>query len=152
MVGLIFYVLGAVGNFLPLLLWGFIESTLEEPPFNVDMNFTTSFFPLVFPFGIGFALTAGFSFWTWVTWDNINKGKYVAARTACLVLGIFGLGLAWLIGGIFLLMAYGKLGDVLREPQVTPTPTQPAGRICTQCGRPIAWDAKFCEHCGKELG
>lgn len=118
-----------------------------------DFDFTPGFFPFVFPMGVFLAVTVSFAVWSWITVQNIQAGKYANVQTATLVLGVFGIFFAWLIGGIFLLLAHGKIEDVIRSTQVAKVlpPTQPQGRICTNCGRPVAWEAKFCEHCGKEL-
>ncbi len=151
LVGLIFYVLGSVGWSFGMVGMGFAFFGSPSQMMG-DMEFTPGFFPFVFPMGVFLTLTAGFAIWSWITWDNIGKGKYAEARTATIILGIFGIFLAWLIGGIFLLLAYGKLGDVMRGTQVSQAPPQRTGRMCTHCGRPVGWDAKFCEHCSKELG
>ncbi|MEE9585443.1 MAG: zinc ribbon domain-containing protein [Nitrososphaerales archaeon] len=150
LVGFIFYVLSAVGTLIPMLFFGLFSGWLNEPPFNADIPFALGPLVLLF-FAIPLALNAGFAAWSWITVDNIGKGKYAEARTATLILGIFGIFLAWFIGGIFLLLAYGKLGDVIKGPQVSQAPPQRVGRMCTNCGRPVQWDAKFCEHCGKDL-
>jgi hypothetical protein len=154
LVGFVFYVLGLVGWIG--LMWFFFSflSVLRGPPFNVDLSgvpITFGFFPFVIPVGVFFALTAGFTVWSLVTMDNIGKGKYAEARTASLVLGIFGIFLAWIIGGIFLLLAYGRLGDAMRGTEVSRVPPQGAARICTNCGKPVGRDAKFCGHCGRQL-
>ena len=147
LVGFIFYALSAVGWLLPLGIFG---GLLNGPPFNADIPSNVGILVLLV-FAIPIALTAGFAAWSWITVDNIGKGKYAEAQTATIILGIFGIFLAWFIGGIFLLLAYGKLGDVIRGPQAAQAPPQRTGRMCTSCGRPVAWDAKFCEHCGKDL-
>jgi hypothetical protein len=150
LIGFIFYILGIIGNLIPILFFGFIVDWLNEPPFNADIPLEIS--PIIIMvFGIPLALTVGFSVWSWITVDNIEKGKYEEARTATIILGIFGIFLAWLIGGIFLFLSYGKLGDVIRGDKVIQSSTQSRGRICVKCGRPVSWDAKFCEHCGKDL-
>ncbi len=64
-------------------------------------------------------ITVGFSFWSWITLDKVRKGMYFEAQTSALVLDIFGLMFAWLIGGIFFLLAYSKIGDALKELNVT---------------------------------
>lgn len=153
LVGFIFYILSALGFLVPLIFFGIFTNWLNEPPFNANIPSGIGilmFFATVIPL----ALTVSFAAWTWITIDNIKKGKYAEARTATLILGIFGIFLAWLIGGIFLLLAYGKLGTAQEGPK-TPQAKEPlqqkTGRICVHCGKPIDWDAKFCEHCGKGL-
>jgi hypothetical protein len=150
LVGFIFYVLSAAGLAIALLFFGFITGWMNQPPFNADVPSALAPLSVIF-LGIPLALAAGFSTWSWITMDNIDKGKYVEARTATIILGIFGIFFAGLIGGIFLLLAYGKLGDVIRGSPAAVTPPQRTGRICPHCGRPITWDAKFCEHCGKKI-
>ncbi len=113
------------------------------------------FFPWVFPFGIFLALNVGLTVWSWTTLKDIDTGRYSQAQTASLILGILGL-FANIISGIFFLLAYSKLGSAIAYARVPPPSYQPAaspaaGRICVECGRPIAMDAKFCQHCGKEL-
>ncbi len=111
-------------------------------------------FPFIFPFGVFLALGVALSVWAWITMKDIEAGRYKEAQTASLVLGILGL-FGNLISGIFFLLAYSKLGHAIAYAQAPPSAYQPAapttGRICTECGRPIAMDAKFCPHCGKEL-
>ncbi len=155
LVGFIFYLLGFITNLIPLLIFLPLRGMMMGGgPFRnefADISFG-GFFPIVFPFGIFLALTAGFTVWSWITYDNIRKGKYAEARTATLILGTFGIFLAWLIGGILLILAYSKLGDVMKERQTAQVTQKPTGRMCPKCGRPIDWEAKFCEHCGKKLG
>jgi hypothetical protein len=151
LLGFIFYILGALGYLVIIIFFGIFSGWMRGLPDSPDISSNISVVILIFV-AVPFALNIGFSVWSWITYNNIGNGKYTEARTATIILGIFGLFLAWLIGGIFLLLAYGKLGDVMRGPQVIQTTTQREGRICTACGRPVKWDAKFCEHCGKDLG
>ena len=148
LVGLIFYILGTLGWLIPLSIFA---GVISYAPFNVNMPGNVGLIIFII-FGAFTALSVGFTVWCWITMDNISKGKYVDARTASLVLGIFGLVLGWVIGGIFMLLTYSELGEIL-SPNQTPTPqSQPTGRMCTGCGKPIKWDVKFCEHCGKQMG
>ena len=153
LVGFIFYIIGALTQLGFIAAGLVLGSILRQPPFNVgfDLPFATlGVLPLIFGAAV-FALTIGLTVWTWITMKNIGEGKYPDARTATLVSGIFGIFLAWLIGGIFLLIAYGKLGEAIRGKQLPQAAPQREGRICTNCGKPVVWDAKFCEHCGKKL-
>ncbi|MFQ6126660.1 MAG: zinc ribbon domain-containing protein [Candidatus Heimdallarchaeota archaeon] len=106
--------------------------------------------------GLGFLANIILTIWAYFTKKKIDEGFYAETRTASLVLGIFGLFpiLGSFIGGIFFLLAYGKLGDVLRGPitsvyPVTPEPVDK--RFCIQCGRAVAPNNKFCSHCGGKL-
>lgn len=145
LIGLIFYILGAlvwIFGFLGfgLMMGGFMGGGMMGGfPFAVG-------FPSVF-----FIISVAFTVWTWITLNNIDSKRYETAQSATLILGIFGLFFAWLIGGIFLLLANGKLGNVLSEKSSSTVIPSRNGRICVKCGKPIGWDAKFCEHCGTEL-
>ena len=150
LVGFIFYLLGAVGWAIALL--GFLASM----PFWIGTVPQMSFvvFPMIFPFGIFAAVSVGFAWWSWATMQLIEQGRYADARSPSLILGVFGIFIAFLIGGIFFLLAYGKLGEVLQPPMAYPPwvpPPVPAARFCTSCGRAVASDAKFCANCGKPL-
>ncbi len=150
-VGLIFYILATVFD-----IFGFI----------------------VFPvFGlIWLLLSIGLTAWAVLTFSNIEKGHFTEAHTASLVLGILGIFFGFLIGGIFFLLAYGKLGDLIHPqpsygfqpypqtypppqfPQAAPAPPQPSPafnpmnqRFCVNCGRPLMTGTKFCPNCGKEV-
>jgi hypothetical protein len=149
-VGLIFYVLGVIGNLIPLLFFGFFSDWLERPPFNADIPFSIGPFFLLF-FGIPLAFNVGFAVWSWITLANIGKEKFFEARTAAIILGIFGIFLAWIIGGLFFLLAYGKLGEAISGTSAKLETPLSKHRICIHCGKPVGWDVKFCEHCGKDL-
>ncbi len=153
LVGFVFYLIGAVG-------WGglLVASLLTfffipvSPPFGFE---TLGF---IFPL-IPLAVSVGLTVWSWGTLQRIEQGGYQDAQAPVLVLGILGLFFALVIGGIFLILAYAKLGNVvsprLAAPvMAAPLPVAPlpaGGRMCPNCGRPIPMDAKFCNHCGHEL-
>ncbi len=151
LVGFIFYLLGAVGWGIGLLVF------LVTLPFRVGGVVQPVFiaFPVIIPFGVFSALSIGFAWWSWTTLHQIEQGRYADARTSSLILGIFGIFLAFLIGGIFFLLAYGELETLLQPrvgiPAAPPPGPSPVQRFCTNCGRAAAGDAKFCSHCGKEL-
>jgi len=133
------------------------------------------FFLFVDPLGglIWLLLSVGLTAWAALTFSNIEKGHYTEAHTASLVLGILGLFFGLLIGGIFFLLAYGKLGELIHPqpsygfqpyphnypqqfPEAPPPQPSPAfnpmnQRFCVNCGRPVLAGSKFCPNCGKEL-
>ncbi len=156
LVGFVFYLIGAVawGGFLVagLLTFFFVPVT---PPFGFEA-FGFEAFGFLFLL-IPLAVSVGLTVWSWSTLQRIERGGYQDAQAPVLVLGILGLFFAFLIGGIFLILAYAKLGNVISpQPPVMAAPVpvapQPAGgRVFPNCGRPIPMDAKFCNHCGHEL-
>lgn len=144
LVGFIFYLLGAAAWVVGL------AAVLALSPFWAGQTTHVGLlvFPLLFPFGVLGALTLGFTWWSWVAMEHVDRGRYEDARTASLVLGIFGIFLAFLVGGIFLLLAHGKLGEALHPAVTVRSPDQ---RFCVKCGRAVDANARFCSHCGAEL-
>ena len=142
LVGFIFYILGVLGWVIGISAMIF-TAQFWAPELPTPMRFM--FFPMI-PMGIFGAATIGFAIWSWFTLQSIQNRRYEDARTASLVLGIIGIFLAWLIGGIFFLLAYSKLGEVIR-----PTMQPPPQRFCVNCGRAVSEGMKFCSHCGKEV-
>lgn len=140
LIGFIFYVLGAAGWII-----GMSAMLFTTPFWWGQMPSGMVAFPFI-PMGIFGVISIGFTAWSWTTLRNIEGGRYSDARTSSLVLGIFGLFFAWLIGGIFFILAYAKLGEIL-QPQIPITPQ----RFCVSCGRAVPADAKFCSNCGKEV-
>ncbi len=109
-------------------------------------------------YGVSLALSVGFAAWSWSTLKDIDAGDYGKAQTPALLLGILGLfpPIGAIIAGVFFILVFWKLNSAMTYAQVpppfhAPVPASPAGRICTECGRAIPLDAKFCPHCGKEL-
>ena len=105
---------------------------------------------------VGFLISLAATAWAYIHYKKINEGNYADARTSSLILGIFGLVplLGSFIGGIFFLLAYWKLGEVLKGPRAPiyhHTPSYAAHRFCIQCGRAVDPDTKFCAHCGAQL-
>ncbi len=153
LVGFVFYLIGAVVGGIWILA---ILAVFTVFPTGMPMG--VLFFPVLWP-GIFLAVAAGLTIWSWTNLRQIEAGRYQEAQAPTLVLGILGLFFALLIGGIFLIIAYGKLGNVISPrpaavPVAAPAPIaspQPSGRVCPNCGRPIPMDAKFCNHCGHEL-
>ena len=153
LVGFVFYLIGAVvGGIWTLTILAVFAV------FPTGMPMGVFFFPVLGP-SIFLAVAAGLTVWSWTTLQKIEAGRYQEAQAPALVLGILGLFFALLVGGIFLIIAYAKVGNVISPrpaavPMAAPAPVaspQPGGRVCPKCGRPIPMDAKFCNHCGHEL-
>jgi hypothetical protein len=145
LVGFIFYILGAAGWIIGFFASGIFMGGFVGPGMMGGSGMMGGFQ------SVFFIISVVFTVWAWLTMGNVDAGRYQDAQTASLILGIFGIFFAWLIGGIFLLLAYGKLGDLVRGQTANQATSQRSGRICTSCGRPVGWDAKFCEYCGKDL-
>ena len=153
LVGFVFYLIGAVvgGIWIVTILVAFTV-------FPTGMPMGVFFFPALGP-GIFLAIAAGLTVWSWTNLKQIEAGRYQDAQAPTLVLGIVGLAFALLIGGIFLIIAYAKLSNVIfprpaATPMAAPPPIaspQPGGRVCPNCGRPIPMDAQFCSYCGEKL-
>jgi hypothetical protein len=89
---------------------------------------------------------------------NSDPGSHTSSGALILIFSI----LSWLggIGGLFIGFLLGLIGGILAiawNPS-TATPAAsgvqaqpPITRICPNCGRVLAEDAKFCPHCGKAL-
>ncbi len=60
---------------------------------------------------------------------RIDNGLYEAAKTPCLVMGILGLVIGLVVPGIFFMLAYSKLGEVILRygPVASRTVLSPAG-------------------------
>jgi len=152
-IGFIFYALSTIAGFIGILAIAFLfitsisTSTSLIPPTITIITFP--FFGLVslvlfLLFIPGIILTV----LAWITVRNIDGGRYGQARTYSLLLGIIGLFFGFLIGGIFFLLAYAKLGESITQPAIVQPLPQ---RFCVNCGRAVSLDAKFCSHCGKKL-
>lgn len=107
--------------------------------------------------GIGLSIV-GVAFGVIVTYSaimlNSNPSQHATWGTLILVFSVLSFIGAWAGFGVGLIL--GIIGGALAlswkpAPATLPTPPQPAGRFCTQCGRAAPADAKFCSHCGKEL-
>ncbi len=151
LVGLVFYALGTA-------VWGSLLVAALVTFFFIGISVPFGFgaFGFIFPL-IPLGVSVGLTVWSWSTLQRIGRGGYQDAQAPVLVLGILGLFFANFIGGIFLIVAYVKLGNVISpQPPVMAAPVpvapQPAGgRVCPNCGRPIPMDAKFCNYCGHEM-
>lgn len=160
LVGFVFFAIMTTVWSLVLVIGAIFFAFWTGPGFDgrVDGFGTGVLFPFIFPYTAFLALSAGLTIWAWTVRSNIEVGRYTQAQTSSLVLGILGLfpPIGALIGGIFFLLTHSKLGHATILAQMPPLAYQPAptpapGRICPECGRPIAMDARFCSYCGKEF-
>jgi hypothetical protein len=152
LIGFIFYVLSTAAGFIGALVITFFFVTSISTAASTTPPTTI----IAFPF-FGLIMFAAFllfipgiilTIFARTTVRNIDAGRYSQARTYSLILGIIGLFFGMLIGGIFFLLAYAKLGESTMQPAtLQPLPQ----RFCVKCGRAVPLDAKFCPHCGKEL-
>lgn len=143
LIGLIFYAISAV------ITLGGIGVFLLLTPFRMDGTSVFPIFPLVsLIFLVSGIVGIGLALWSWFTFRSIERGLYAEARTPSIVLGILGLFFAWLIGGIFFILAYVKLGEIVGPRAAVPPTVQ---KFCVNCGSAVPADAKFCSHCGREL-
>jgi hypothetical protein len=146
LVGFVFYAIGAAA-------WGSLLVAALVTFFFIGISVPFGFgaFGFIFPL-IPLGVSVGLTVWSWSTLQRIERGGYQDAQAPVLVLGILGFFFSVFIGGIFLIMAYVKLGNVISPRPAYPVAPQPAGgRVCPNCGRPIPMDAKFCNHCGHEM-
>jgi len=67
------------------------------------------------------------------TVKRIDDGLYEAAKTPCLIMGILGLLVGLIVPGIFYMLAYTKLGEVILRygPVASRTVLTPAGVATT---------------------
>jgi len=140
--------LGVIGWLLTIYFF-YITDWLQRPPFNVGIDL--NIWPITLPIAAFTSITTGLTVWSWITYSNIGKGRYFEARTATLILGIFGIVLAWVIGGVFILLAYSKLGEVIGYSSIQSKTIHLSGRNCVSCGKTIRPNSKFCEHCGNKI-
>jgi len=149
-VGLVFYGLATL-----LEILGVITLAWElSQPWN-----RSSDVPIVVMWlSIPILLSIIFSIWAFFAFRKIDEGNYVDARSSALIVGIFGLGLGGFLGGVFFLLAYMKLGDVLRyaqqpaqQPAYTVKPVHTSTRVCVNCGRIADGNKHYCAYCGSKL-
>ena len=82
---------------------------------------------------------------------------YGAILTIILV-GLILIFIAWIFATIAFFSMKGQSQQPSPQPYVAPSPSMPpvmqttqATRYCPNCGAPVAQDAVFCGHCGKQL-
>lgn len=153
-IGFIFYALAVAAGVFGALIFAFIFLTAipATSPFPTTPSPTIIGFPLVGFFSLIFIAllipSIALTIFAWFTVKHIDAGRYEAARTNSLILGIIGIFFGMIIGGIFFLLTYVRLAETHRPPYPQPPPyTQ---RFCTNCGKPLSQDARHCPHCGKE--
>ncbi len=152
-IGFIFYAIAAAAGVIMLIVIAFFFAAATSTSVPTGPGAA-----IVFPFFGVFSLVflvllipaIVLLFFAWQTVKSIDLGRYGQARTYSLILGIVGLIFGILLGGIFFLLAYARLGEapVLYAPQPPPAGPQ---RFCVYCGRPVPLDSKFCPNCGREL-
>lgn len=92
----------------------------------------------IFPITMGFGVFAIIVILVFIgayltTVKRIDDGLYEAAKTPCLIMGIVGLLVGLIVPGIFYMMAYTKLGEVILRygPVASRTVLTPAGLATT---------------------
>ena len=67
------------------------------------------------------------------TVKRIDDGLYEAAKTPCLIMGILGLFVGFIVPGLFFMLAYTKLGEVILRygPVASRTVLSPVGITTT---------------------
>ena len=103
------------------------------------------------------------------TFDTIaqKSGEHSFATAASLlwwgsILTIIGVGFILIfVAWIFAVIGFFTMRAPQQQPYAPPygytpsstqsTAQQPAGRFCPNCGSPVATDATYCSHCGKQL-
>lgn len=156
LVGLVFYILSFISILSGIITanWWFSWTNI---PWRGPWGSSPSI-PALIALGIGLGLVVHLFFliWAYLTYKKIMVGDYIGARTATLLLGIFGLlpFLGLFIGGIFFILTYVKLGDVLRMAQgamYTPIQAFASDKSCASCGQVVGVNEKFCPRCGAKL-
>ena len=156
LVGLVFYILSFIGILSGIITanWWFSWTNI---PWRGPWGPSPSI-PALIALGIGLGLVVHLFLliWAYLTYKKIMKGDYIGVRTATLLLGIFGLlpFLGLFIGGIFFILTYAKLGDVLRMAQgamYTPIQALASDKSCASCGQVVGVNEKFCPRCGAKL-
>ncbi len=156
LVGFVFYVLSVAGSLLSIITTSWALSWANIPwrgPWGPSPSISVLATLLS---GLGLAVNLFFVIWAYLTYKKIDDGDYIGARTSTLILGIFGLlpFLGSFIGGIFFILAYVKIGDILRMAQgvlYTPIQTPVSDKSCETCGQVVGVNDKFCPRCGAKL-
>ena len=152
-VGLIFYVLSVFGGILGLttLNWSLSRTNIPRGPWGPWPSI-----PALVGLGLGlvFLVNVILAIWAYISYKKIEEGRYLEAQTGTLLLGIFGLAFGGFLGGLFFLLTYAKIGDILKKAhwqQSIPKPTIAGERYCPNCGLIVYLTDKFCPKCGSQL-
>jgi hypothetical protein len=152
-VGFIFYIMSIIVGLIGILAITFffvtsVSTSMQgSSPWQGSTASTIIAFPVfgivMFIFFLLFIAGIILTIFAWITVRDIDRGTYDRARTNSLILGIIGLFFGLVVGGIFFLLAYSKLGESTTQPLPR--------RFCVNCGKAVSSDAKFCSNCGKEF-
>jgi len=152
-VGLIFYILSVLSGILGLITlnWGFSRTNIPRGPWGSWPSISA-----LVGLGLGLVFLANviLAIWAYKTYKQIEDGQYLKAQTGSLLLGIFGLVFGGFIGGLFFLLTYAKIGDILKKThwiQSTPKSAVTSERYCSSCGLVVHLADKFCPKCGSSL-
>ncbi len=110
----------------------------------------------------GFAFKKGFIIFLWtILWGflggiiaiAVSGGALIAAIAAGTYEAVLG-AFAGILGGTILGMLIASIGTYASIVKVVMESTleaseKTATRLCTQCGRKVPLDMKYCPHCGK---
>jgi len=135
-IGSIFFFLFSVLPLLAISLLFIADSSLiiSYIFFLTGIDLTAWMLPIVMGAGI-FAIVIILVFIGayLTTAKRIDDGLYEAAKTPCLVMGILGLLVGLIVPGIFYMLAYTKLGEVILRygPVASRTVLTPAGVATT---------------------
>ena len=164
LVGLIFYALITFGALLAIIMVTWLFSWIDMPMIDSwggwgpRASWGAPNVTLLIGLLIGLVLIVNlfFTYWAYRTYKKVDEGNYADARSSALMLGILGLLFGGFLGGLFFLLAYSKLGNVLREREQMPLRSitgipQPAGtKYCVSCNTEILAHDQFCENCGSK--
>jgi len=135
-IGSIFFFLFSVLPLLAISLLFIADSSLiiSYIFFLTGIDLTAWMLPIVMGAGI-FAIVIILVFIGayLTTVKRIDDGLYEAAKTPCLIMGILGLLVGLIVPGIFYMLAYTKLGEVILRygPVASRTVLTPAGVATT---------------------
>ncbi len=164
LVGLIFYALITLGALIAIIVITWLFAWIDTP-MNGTWGIRGPWTPWEGPnitiligllIGLVLIVNAFFTYWAYRTYKKVDEGNYADARSAALMLGLFGLLFGGFLGGLFFLLAYSKLGNVLRErdqiplESITGIPESAGTKYCVSCNTVIRAHDHFCENCGSK--